>query len=54
MNYYKEVRIKSNLTQVEFAKKYGFKLSSLQHWEQGRKSTGYVKSLYKIIDGNLK
>jgi putative transcriptional regulator len=53
MNYYKKIRLKTGLTQVEFAKKYKFKLSSLQHWEQGRKPTGYVKTLYKIIEGNL-
>jgi putative transcriptional regulator len=39
------------LTQVEFARKYGFNLSSVRNWEQHRRyPVGACQNLLKLID----
>lgn len=45
------IRKRFGLTQAQFAHKYGFKLSSVQNWEQGRRQpSGAFQNLLKLID----
>jgi putative transcriptional regulator len=45
------IRHRFGLTQVQFAQKYGFKLSSVRNWEQGRRQpSGAYQNLLKLID----
>ena len=48
-----KIRAKTNMTQKEFSKTFGFPLSTLRKWEQGlRKPNGAAMSLLTIIDHN--
>lgn len=45
------IRQRMGLTQVEFARKYGFNLYSVRNWEQGRRQpAGAFQNLLKLID----
>jgi len=45
------IRHKLHLSQREFAEKYGFKISSVRNWEQGRrKPEGPAQILLKLIE----
>jgi putative transcriptional regulator len=45
------IRGKLNLTQDEFARKFGFPLSTLRNWEQGRhRPDGAARVLLIVID----
>jgi putative transcriptional regulator len=47
----KAIRQRMGLTQVEFARKYGFSLSSVRNWEQRRRHpAGAFQNLLKLID----
>ncbi|MDP6474559.1 MAG: transcriptional regulator [Alphaproteobacteria bacterium] len=47
----KAVRHKTGATQVQFAKLYGFKVSSVRAWEQGRrKPSQSARILLKVIE----
>jgi putative transcriptional regulator len=46
----REIRTSLGLTQREFAEKYGFSVSSVQNWEQGRRRpTGVFHNFLKLI-----
>ncbi|MBF0182153.1 MAG: helix-turn-helix domain-containing protein [Magnetococcales bacterium] len=46
----KMIRHRVNLTQEEFSSKFGFPVSTLRNWEQGRrKPEGAARILLKII-----
>lgn len=45
------IRRRQNLTQSQFANKFGFSLAAVQNWEQGRRHpAGVNKNLLKLID----
>lgn len=47
----KAIRIKLNLSQAQFAMKFGFSLSAVRNWEQGRRQpVGVHKNLLKLIE----
>ena len=47
------IRAKHEMSQSEFATYYGFKLSSLQAWEQGKRNPDHqTRMLLKVIDKN--
>lgn len=47
----KGIRENQNMTQEQFARVYGFAISSLQNWEQGRRTPDRAaRLLLKIID----
>ena len=47
----KAIRKRFGLTQVAFAKRYGFELSSIRNWEQGRRQPeGPARVLLLVID----
>lgn len=47
----KAIRHRLGLTQVAFAQRYGFALSSIQNWEQGRRQPeGPARVLLRVID----
>jgi len=47
----KAVRAKLNLTQAEFALKFGFKLDTVRNWEQAKRvPEASARALLKIID----
>ncbi|MAG95709.1 MAG: transcriptional regulator [Rhodospirillaceae bacterium] len=46
----KEIRVSTGMTQLEFAGFFGFKLSALQAWEQGRrKPHRTARILFRVI-----
>src|SRR5438477_10114 len=47
----KAIRTRLGLTQVAFAQRYGFELSSIRNWEQGRRQPeGPARILLLVID----
>lgn len=45
------IRARLNITQEQFARRYGFSLDTLRHWEQGRRQPeGPARILLKIIE----
>ena len=47
----KAIRQRMNLSQVEFATRYGFSIDSVQNWEQGRRfPDGAARVLLKVIE----
>ncbi|MEM7617028.1 MAG: type II toxin-antitoxin system MqsA family antitoxin [Pseudomonadota bacterium] len=53
--YVTQIRAKTNMTQEEFSNIFGFPLSTLRKWEQGKRfPTGAAISLLTIIDHNPK
>lgn len=49
----KMIRTSQKLSQVDFAKRYGFPLGTIRNWEQGRRvPEGPAKILLKIIKHN--
>jgi putative transcriptional regulator len=47
----KAIRKRLGLTQVAFAQRYGFELSSIRNWEQGRRQPeGPARILLLVID----
>lgn len=47
----KAIRKRLGLTQVAFAQRYGFELSSIRNWEQGRRQPeGPARVLLLVID----
>jgi len=47
----KKIRRRLRLTQAAFAERYGFSLSAVRHWEQGRRyPEGAARTLLTIID----
>ena len=47
----KEIRAKTGLSQIEFAKKLHISFKTLQNWEQGRrKPTGPAITLMRLLD----
>ena len=51
----KVIRQNLNLSQTQFAKKYGFPVGTLRNWEQGRRSPeGAVRTFLQIINNNPK
>jgi putative transcriptional regulator len=41
----KSLRAKMNLSQAEFAARFGFNLGELRHWERGRRIPGRAASI---------
>ena len=51
----KAIRIKLDLTQEEFAGRFGFSINTLRHWEQGRRvPEGPTRAYLLVIDRNPK
>lgn len=51
----KAIRIKLDMTQEEFAGRFGFSINTLRHWEQGRRVTeGPTRAYLLVIDRNPK
>ncbi|MFL4468864.1 helix-turn-helix domain-containing protein [Tateyamaria armeniaca] len=49
------IREKLGISQAEFAIRFGFSLSSLRNWEQGRRfPDGPARTLLKVIDADPK
>ena len=47
------IRMRQGLSQRAFAEKYGFALSTLRNWEQGRRApSGASRVLLRIIERN--
>lgn len=47
----KAIRKRLGLTQVEFARRFGFEISSVRNWEQGRRRPeGPARVLLKVIE----
>jgi putative transcriptional regulator len=47
----KALRQRLGLTQIAFARRYGFSLTAVRNWEQGRRHpTGAVRMLLTIIE----
>lgn len=45
------IRVRQGLSQSEFATKYGFAVSTLRNWEQGRRApTGASRNFLIVID----
>jgi putative transcriptional regulator len=51
----KAIRTKLNMTQEEFAGRFGFSINTLRHWEQGRRvPEGPTRAYLLVIDRNPK
>jgi putative transcriptional regulator len=51
----KAIRTKLNMTQEEFAWRFGFSINTLRHWEQGhRVPEGPTRAYLMVIDRNPK
>jgi putative transcriptional regulator len=51
----KAIRAKLNMTQEEFAGRFGFSINTLRHWEQGRRvPEGPTRAYLLVIDRNPK
>jgi len=51
----KAIRERLNLSQREFAARFGFTADSVQNWEQGRRfPDGHARVLLKVIDHNYR
>ena len=51
----KAIRTRLNLTQEEFAGRFGFSINTLRHWEQGRRvPEGLTRAYLLVIDRNPK
>ena len=51
----KAIRTKLNMTQQEFAGRFGFSINTLRHWEQGRRvPEGPTRAYLIVIDRNPK
>lgn len=51
----KAIRMKLNMTQEEFAGRFGFSINTLRHWEQGRRiPEGPTRAYLLVIDQNPK
>lgn len=47
----KGIRLKLGLSQAEFARRFGFRLSTLQDWERGkRRPDTAARLLYRVIE----
>ena len=47
----KAIRVKLDMTQEEFAGRFGFSVSTLRHWEQGsRQPEGPTRAYLLVID----
>jgi putative transcriptional regulator len=47
----RSLRERLNLTQAEFAAKYGFPLATVRNWEQGRREPElYARILLAVLD----
>ncbi len=45
------IRLKLDMTQQEFAGRFGFSVSTLRHWEQGRRQPeGPARAYLQVID----
>ena len=48
-----QVRLRLGLTQTQFARRFGFSVKTLRHWEQGeREPRGPAKVLLSVIEHN--
>jgi putative transcriptional regulator len=51
----KAIRVKLDMTQEEFAGRFGFSINTLRHWEQGRRvPEGPTRAYLLVIDRNPK
>ncbi len=51
----KAIRAKLDMTQEEFAGRFGFSVNTLRHWEQGRRvPEGPTRAYLLVIDRNPK
>jgi len=51
----KAIRTKLNMTQEEFAGRFGFSINTLRHWEQGRRvPEGPTRAYLLVIDRDPK
>jgi putative transcriptional regulator len=51
----KAIRTRLNMTQEEFAERFGFSVNTLRHWEQGRRvPEGPTRAYLLVIDRNPK
>jgi putative transcriptional regulator len=51
----KAIRTRLNMTQEEFAGRFGFSINTLRHWEQGRRvPEGPTRAYLLVIDRNPK
>ena len=51
----KAIRARLDLTQEEFAGRFGFSINTLRHWEQGRRvPEGPTRAYLLVIDRNPK
>jgi putative transcriptional regulator len=51
----KAIRTKLDMTQQEFAGRFGFSINTLRHWEQGRRvPEGPTRAYLLVIDRNPK
>jgi putative transcriptional regulator len=51
----KAIRAKLDMTQEEFARRFGFSINTLRHWEQGRRvPEGPTRAYLLVIDRNPK
>jgi putative transcriptional regulator len=51
----KAIRTKLNLTQAQFAGRFGFSINTLRHWEQGcRVPKGPTRAYLLVINRNPK
>jgi len=51
----KAIRAKLDMTQEEFAGRFGFRINTLRHWEQGRRvPEGPTRAYLLVIDRNPK
>jgi putative transcriptional regulator len=51
----KAIRTKLDMTQEEFAGRFGFSINTLRHWEQGRRvPEGPARAYLLVIDRNPK
>jgi putative transcriptional regulator len=49
----KQIRDKLNLSQPEFARRYGFSVATVRNWEQNRRQPeGAARILLKVIERN--
>ncbi len=51
----KAIRTKLNMSQEEFAGRFGFSVKTLRHWEQGRRiPEGPARAYLLVLDRNPK